>query len=331
MEIFRTVVECPTSVEKIDYKTPVMMYGSCFAENLGDILFDLKFDVYINPFGIVYNPISIAQNIKRTISGKRYGFDEIRSSANGLFFSFDHHSKFSSSNLLDYIDIINTYLYISNGQLATAQWLFVTLGTAWAFRHKETGKIVANCHKLPASHFERILLQADEICDVWAETIAELQKFNPDIKTVFTISPVRHLRDGAHGNQLGKATLFLAVDKLIAEHKNTAYFPAYEIVMDELRDYRFYDEDMTHINPVAISYIWKRFCETYIDDSALPMMAQVNEINKAVAHEPIHITEDTKKFVEKYLKKIDELEEQAPTLYFHFVYEKKRLKRKLNT
>ena len=283
MEIFRTVVNCPSSPEKIDYQTALTMLGSCFAENLGLRMEQLKFNISLNPFGIVYHPAPIAHSIERIISAKPYTVDDLEHH-DGYWSSFDHHGKFSRSEAPACLEIINNTLQEAHNQLACSQWLFVSFGTAWAYRLKSTGKTVANCHKFLASHFERIRFQVDEIYDIWEKTISALRKFNPAIKIVFTISPIRHLRDGAHENQLSKSTLLLAVERLINEQEGITYFPAYEIVLDELRDYRFYDADMTHISPVAINYIWRRFCETYIADSAFPIMKKVEAEVKAAAH-----------------------------------------------
>ena len=315
MELFRTVVKCAVSPEKIGYETPLVMLGSCFAENLGALMKQLKFNIILNPFGIVYHPVPLAQNIERIISGKPYIVDELHQ-YNELWHSFDHHGRFSHTDASVCICKINDELQQTSEQLARSQWLFVTFGSAWAYRLKTTEQIVANCHKLPASDFERIRFDVHEICDIWKKTIAMLHQFNPDIKIVFTVSPVRHLRDGAHENQLSKSTLLLAIEQLNNQHTNTRYFPAYEIVLDELRDYRFYDENMTHPNDVAINYIWRRFCETYIDDGALQIMKTVESIIKASSHKPLHQTSERQKFTANYLEKIDELQRKMPFLDF---------------
>ena len=315
MESFRTTVKCKASSEKIDYATPLIMLGSCFAENLGARMRQLKFNIILNPFGIVYHPAPLAHGIKRIISGKPYCMDDLQQN-NELWCSFDHHGKFSHTDASVCISRINASLQKAREQLTHSQWLFVTFGTAWAYRMKTTGQIVANCHKYPASDFERIRFDVDEIYAIWAETIAALQQFNPAIKVVLTVSPIRHLRDGAHENQLSKSTLLLAIDKLRRQQNNTDYFPAYEIALDELRDYRFYEENMTHPNTVAINYIWQRFCETYIDESALHIVKTVENIIKASSHKPLHQTSERRKFVETYLEKIAGLEKQMPFLDF---------------
>ena len=313
--IFRTEVKCTVSPEKIGYETPLMMLGSCFAENLGMRLKQLKFNITLNPFGIVYHPAPAANNLNRIITGKPYSIDELHQNKE-LWHSFDHHGRFSHTDADVCIAVINNELQMAHEKLAHSQWLFITFGTSWAYRLKTTGQTVANCHRFPASDFERVNFGVDEIFAVWAETVARLRKFNSAIKVVFTVSPIRHLRDGAHENQLSKSTLLLAADRLNSELENSVYFPAYEIVLDELRDYRFYDEDMTHPNAVAINYVWRRFCECYMDGNTLQTMKTVENIVKASAHRPIHHTAEYRKFAEDYLEKISELKQKMPMLDF---------------
>jgi hypothetical protein len=315
MELFRTVVKCTASPDKISYGTPFLMLGSCFAENLGARLQQLKFDVVLNPFGIVYHPAPAAHNLERIIAGQLYTKNELLYH-NELWCSFDHHGRFSHPDASECLKQINAGLSRAHDVLARAKWLFITFGTAWAYRLKSSGRIVANCHKLPASGFERIRFDTDEIYAVWKETIDRLRQFNPAVKVVFTVSPVRHLRDGAHENQLSKATLLLAVHRLNRELADTAYFPAYEIVLDELRDYRFYSEDMTHPNSTAINYIRQRFCESYMTEDTLQTVKAVEDTVKAAAHRPIHHTSACRKFADSRLEQISKLKQQYPHLDF---------------
>ena len=315
MELFRTVVNCAVSPEKTGYDTPILMMGSCFTENLGALMKRLKFDIVINPFGTVYHPAPLAYSVVRIISGKPYTNDDL-CHYNEIWHSVDHHGRFSHTDASVCISMINNELLKARKQLARSRWLFLTFGSAWAYRLKNNGHYVANCHKLPASDFERFRFEIDQICETWNETIEALRFFNPHVKIVFTVSPIRHLRDGAHENQLSKATLLLAIEKLTRKHTNTSYFPAYEIVLDELRDYRFFDENMTHPSDAAINYIWRRFCETYMDDDAMKIMKSVESIVKAASHNPMHQTSEHRKFVENYLEKIAELKRQIPILDF---------------
>ena len=291
------------------------MLGSCFAENLGAMMLQFKFNIMVNPFGIVYHPAASAQQLERIITGKLYTAAELQYN-NELWHSFDHHGRFSHSDISVCINQINKELQQAHDQLTRSEWLVVTFGTAWAYRLKNTGRIVANCHKFPASDFERIRFDVDELYVIWAETIAKLRLFNPAIKIIFTLSPIRHLRDGAHENQLSKSILLLAIDRLIREIENTAYFPAYEIVLDELRDYRFYAENMTHPNTVTINYIWQRFCKCYMAEDTMQTMKTVEDIVKAIAHRPLHDTSGYRQFTASYLEKIAKLKHKYPHIDF---------------
>jgi hypothetical protein len=315
MELFRTVVKCTASPEKIRYDVPFMMLGSCFAENIGLILRQLKFNISLNPFGIVYHPAPAARGLIRAVSGQPYTSGELQCCGE-LWHSFDHHGRFSRPDVTACLQLINTELQQARDRLARSELLFVTFGTAWAYRLKSSGRIVANCHRFPASDFERIRFGVDEIFDLWADAITALRRFNPVVKVVFTVSPIRHLRDGAHENQLSKAALLLAVDRMNREIEHIGYFPACEIVLDELRDYRFYSGDMAHPNSIAINYVWQRFCECYMDKTTLQTAKAVDDIVKAAAHRPIHHTSEYRKFAAAHLEKIAKLKRQYPQLDF---------------
>jgi hypothetical protein len=291
------------------------MSGSCFAENIGNKLRSHKFNICLNPFGIIYHPQVLAQNIRRVMSGKPYNEKELEFH-NGLWCSFDHHGRFSHTDAGIALEQMNSKLQYACRQLAGADMFFVTFGTAWAYRLKNNGRVVANCHKYPASDFERFRSTDAEICDTWYGLISELRQFNPKLKIIFTVSPVRHLREDAHENQLSKSILLLAVDKLIEKTENTGYFPAYEIMMDELRDYRFYDRDMVHPNDVAVDYLWQRFCDCYISDRARQVMKEVEDILRASAHRQIHDTPGRILFATNFLDKISRLRERCPELDF---------------
>jgi hypothetical protein len=309
------MVKEPESPEKIDYLSPLMMTGSCFAENIGRYMQRLKFNIVLNPFGIVYHPLPLARQIDRMIDAREYRPEELRFH-NDLWFSFDHHGQFSHPEQLACLNGINAELYRGHKQLTAARWLFVTFGTAWAYRLKENGKSVANCHHYPSDAFERFRSTPDEIHEKWTVTVNRLRQLNPDIRIVFSVSPIRHLRDGAHQNQLAKATLLLATEQLNRSLSATAYFPAYEIMTDDLRDYRFYDEDMIHPNASAIKYIWQHLCNAYLSEHTIFTMKNVEDIVKASAHRPIHKSMATKAFAAAYLNKIKEMRLQFPFMDF---------------
>ena len=319
--MFRTIVKCAVSSKKIDYDSQLMMLGSCFTEYLGAQLKRLKFNVVINPFGIVFHPAPIANNLERMISGKLYTCDELQLH-NELWHSFDHHGRFSHPDPLVCLKRINDELQQAREQLARSELLFVTFGTAWAYILKATGQVASNCHKFPSSDFDRVRSDINEICSIWTNAIAKLRQLNPAVRVVFSVSPIRHLRDGAHENSLSKSILLLAVERLNREVENTDYFPAYEIVLDDLRDYRFFDQDMAHPNAVAVNYIWQRFCETFINDCERQKMKKVENIVKAAEHKPIHKSSEHRKFTEDCIIKIEELKRQMPFLDFSFEIEK---------
>ena len=315
METFRTIVNCSVSSEKIGYETPILMLGSCFTESLSARMKQFKFNVVVNPFGIVYHPVPAAVQLDRIITGKIYKAKELQK-YNDLWISFDHHGRFTHPDVSICLKQINDELQKAHEQLTRSDWLFITFGTAWAYRLRNKRRIVANCHKYPAQYFERIRLDDDRIYAIWSRVITRLWRINPAIKIVFTISPIRHLNEGAHENQLSKSILLLAVDRLVHQLENTGYFPAYELVLDDLRDYRFYAEDMKHPNDLAVSYIWQHFCESYMTDCTLKTMKTVEDIVKAAAHKPIHKSLEYRKFADNYLKKIFNLKQQYPQFDF---------------
>ncbi|MDR0715127.1 MAG: GSCFA domain-containing protein [Bacteroidales bacterium] len=315
MDAFRTIINEPESSEKIDYLSPVMMTGSCFAENIGHCMQRLKFNIVLNPFGVAFHPLPLARQIDRMIAAEDYRPEELHFH-NDLWGSFDHHGRFSHPELTACLNGINAELHRGHRQLTVARRLFVTFGTAWAYRLKENGKIVANCHHYPSDAFERFRASTDEIHEKWTETVNRLRQLNPDMRIVFSVSPIRHLRDGAHQNQLSKATLLLAIEQLNRSLPHTAYFPAYEIMTDDLRDYRFYEEDMTHPNPSAVKYIWQYFCRAYFSENTISTMKKVEDIVKASEHKPVRQNAATKSFAADCLSKIKEMQQQFPLMDF---------------
>jgi hypothetical protein len=273
---------------KIDHQSKLMLVGSCFAENIGYRMQRFKFQVDLNPFGILYNPQSIAKSLRLLVDGKAYTQADLFEH-DGVWHSFDHHSRFSSANQQQTLDGINEQLIRSAKHLKESDFLILSLGTAWIFELKKTGQIVSNCHKLPAADFKRLRLTPGEIVEEYRELILALWKFNPKLKILFTVSPIRHWKDGAVENQLSKATLLLAVDRLITGfgEEQCAYFPSYEIVMDELRDYRFYAPDMLHISEQAVDHIWQKFRSKLITGESRILIDQVLKIVRAMEHRPL--------------------------------------------
>nr|WP_320117509.1 GSCFA domain-containing protein [uncultured Marinifilum sp.] len=316
MDQFRTQIEIPKSDFKISYHSKILMLGSCFVENIGSILNKNKFNISVNPFGIVYNPFSVANCIKFLIENKIFT-EENLNFANNLYFSYYHHGSFSNNKLEDCLENINSKRQSASLDLAGADILCITFGTSWVYELIDSGLVVSNCHKQLASSFHRYRLNVDEIVKLYKELILSLSLFNPHLKIIFTISPIRHWKDGANGNQLSKATLLLAVEQLVQLFDHVSYFPSYEIVMDELRDYRFYDEDMIHLNSTAVNYIWSRFINTFLDDETLVQMKKIKKIISAAGHRPFNPhSESHQKFLANTYRKMEDLENQIPNLSF---------------
>jgi len=242
----------------------------------------------VNPFGILYNPFSIYTSLKRIISGKKYDDSELEF-FNGKYISFDHHGRFSGIERENVLTAINQSLQEAQNIIRKGDWLFITFGTAAAFKKISSGKIVANCHKIPGAEFERIMLPPEQMLNQWNDLIKEIKNINSNLQIVFTLSPVRHWRDGATENQRSKSMLNSLIHNIIDKNDNCAYFPAYELMMDDLRDYRFYAEDMIHPSEVAIGYIRERFLETYFEPKDLETLKKVQKLVKA----SLHRTEDS--------------------------------------
>ena len=256
----QTPVEIPESSIKIGFSDAIILLGSCFSDNIGSIMKDMGFDVMTNPFGTLYNPVSVCNSIRRLDSAVPFSEDECVQMGAGsqLFGSFSHHTAAARSSKEELLAAVNAALSDANAFFRRASTIIITLGTAWTFRFNATGEIVSNCLKRDAKEFTRECLPL-RTCEVLLNSLVERY---PSKRFIFTVSPIRHLKDGAHGNQLSKSTLLLAVDSVVQKHADRCcYFPAYEIMMDELRSYRFYAEDMVHPSAQAVNYIWERFCE----------------------------------------------------------------------
>ncbi len=309
MSEFRTIVDIPSFEWKVDYKSKIMLLGSCFAENTGVKLKRLKFNVDMNPFGIVYNPVSVKNSLDILLGQQTFSGDDLFEH-NGQWNSWLHHSRFSSVDKNEAINTINKQIAESANFLKEADSLFITFGTAWVYELKKTGLVVSNCHKVPASEFRRFRLTPDEIVNDYTRLLEQLREINPRLKVVFTVSPIRHWKDGAVENQLSKATLLLSIDRLVQHFgkDKMAYFPAYELVMDDLRDYRYYDEDMLHPNNVAVKYIWQKFCKSLMAEKEYVIIDNIEKIIRAVAHRPMNKqTPEYHKFLKQQLKLVEEL------------------------
>lgn len=308
----RTTIKINPAEIKIDYKSPVMFIGSCFATEIGKKMEDGHLTVLINPFGTVYNPVSVSKTLELIINNKKYSDEDLYNN-NGEYLSFNHYTNFTSSDRVRCLAGINDSTQKAHNFLTKAKLLFITFGTARVYRFNETGEIVSNCHKLDPYLFTREMVSVEEIVLKWKKLIQNLKSFNSNLNIVFTVSPVRHWKDGAHGNQISKSVLFLAIEELLNEAENINYFPAYELLMDDLRDYRFYAEDMLHPSQKAIAYIWEAFSNCYMDSSTVNIWNEVSKITKACQHRLN--TESGSKislFSEQMLKQISIIQKKYP-------------------
>jgi hypothetical protein len=308
----RTTFKIDPSDIKLNYRTPAMFIGSCFAAAIGSRMQAGNMPVMINPAGTVYNPVSVSHTVKSIISPAEREHESLYRHGT-RWISFDHYNDFSSDDPQKVLERISRREEEARLFISDARFLFITFGTARVFRWKETGRIVSNCHKIPASYFSHELLTPDEIVGLWSELLDRLQESFPELKVVFTISPVRHWKDGAHGNQVSKSVLFLAVERLLGHPSAPGYFPAYELVMDDLRDYRFYGADMLHLSDSAVDYIWEAFTGCYFDDSSATLWHEVEGITRAVSHRIV--TDDRneiKKFADGMLARIGQIKKRFP-------------------
>ena len=314
-----TAVNTESKGIEISHRSRILLIGSCFAVNIGTRLQDRAFDIETNPFGVLYNPLSISTALNRIADGTPFAEDSPEIFGhNGLWHSILHHSDFSCHSKEEALERMNARLGKAHAKAGKYDIVFITLGTAYAYIRKSDMRVAGNCHKLPGNLFERRLLGIDEISDEMSRAMEHYMAMSPDTMFIFTISPIRHLRDGAHDNQKSKATLLLAVDRLMEMFpKNTSYFPAYEIVLDELRDYRFYAEDMIHPSDATIGYVWDCFKASYFDDVTDKLAVQVEDIMRALAHRPFDPDSQAyRDFKSKLLLKIEAVKEKNP--FFDF-------------
>ncbi len=310
MKAFRTIVTPAKPGFSIAYGDRLFSMGSCFSEHIGKRLQESKFNITINPFGQQYNPHSIAQGIERLLNGEPYTLKDL-TLHNEQYHSWVHHGSFSGSNAEETLQNMNAHLQKASGELKTANALFLTFGTAHVFKLKETGKIVSNCHKMPGSLFTQELMWPDDIVSVLQAAFQKLKQVNPGIKIVLTVSPVRYFAFGAYANSVSKSHLFTAIYALQKSNPEYYYFPAYEMVMDDLRDYRFFADDMLHPNQQAISYVWESLTETFFNTGTKQVLQQVEEIHQALNHRPRNPdSEAHKRFMQRNNERMEELKNQ---------------------
>ena len=280
-----TPVDIKPLETKLTYRDSILFIGSCFADEMGHRCSERYFDTRVNPFGVLFNPCSISDCLGLLegygINAEQCSFipEDVIETPGG-FCSFHHHGSFSRPTPQEFLDNANKALADASDFYYREGWVVVTLGTAFIYTDKESGMVVANCHKLPADRFERTLIDADQVYDALSQYVAA----RPQRQWIFTVSPVRHLADGLHANTLSKSTLHMGIQKLVERYPNAHYFPAYEILMDELRDYRFYADDMMHPSPQATDYVFERFMDFALADSERPLLKEAEKVRCMMQH-----------------------------------------------
>ena len=297
--------------QTIAYGDGLLFLGSCFADEVGNICRGWGFDALVNPFGVLYNPASIAQSVGRLGRGKPFTHKEVIAVGEGQYCTFSHNTAFWQLDETLLLESVNKGLKEAHERFLNAKWMVIGLGTSWVFRNKDNGEVVSNCHKLPARQFDREFLSVVQSADY----LAKMLQAYPDKRFIFTVSPLRHLKDGLHENQLSKSTLLLAVDQVCKQFSNAHYFPAYEILMDELRDYRFYKEDMIHPTEQAVRYIWERFVDFAIDPKEKPAMQAAAELKQMLQHKAVFPESEVyRKFETLKEQKIVEMRRNYPSV-----------------
>lgn len=309
---FQVPIQMNAIPNGVDYKDKILLTGSCFTEHIGDKLQELKFDILQNPNGILFDPQSVAASLVSYIQNKRYEEKDLVY-FNELWQSWDHHSRFSGMDPLKVLERINQSQSNAHHFLKEARWLIVTLGSSFSYRLTENSKPVANCHRAPAQTFHKHLMTIEETNSVLDNCLHQLFRFNSGIEVIFTISPVRHIRDGVVENNRSKARLIEVVHHLVNKFDRLYYFPAYELVIDVLRDYRFYDIDMVHPNFAATRFVMEQFMKYCISPESQVIAEDIQQIATARKHKAFQPdTQAHKKFLQSYLEKSKALQQKFP-------------------
>ena len=335
--IFRTETEKNNNGFSISYNDRILMIGSCFTENIGNWLKESLFDVRFNPSGIMYNPVSVGDTLMNIIEKKAFTDKELFF-RNGTYNSFFYHSRHSDTDKEVMLENINNEILQQHDRLKTTDYLFITFGTSWIYSlninagelldcmntgdNENCEPVVGNCHKLSDKMFTRRRLSVSEIISQWNSLIKRLKEINPGMRIIFTVSPIRHIKDTLHGNQLSKATLLLAIDEICAANPDTGYFPAYEILIDDLRDYRFYSTDMLHPSESAIEYIREKFSDFYFGNETRNLLKECMKISRALAHRPKNPnTPEYLEFLTQNIFKFESLIKKYDYFSFHIPLE----------
>ena len=285
--LFRTNIPAPQFPFKIGFDDSIMLLGSCFSDNIGNYFDRHRFQVCSNPFGVLFNPISIDHSLRMLMDPESFDKDRYFFRNRDMWVSFAHHGRFSRENFDDFERNIDNQLAYASDFLKHTDYLFITFGTAFCYKFIPRDLIVSNCHKIPNYKFDRIRLDVKKIVTQWNVTIKQLLELRPDLKIIFTVSPVRHAGDGMHENTLSKSILLLAVDKLV-DNETTFYFPAYEFLIDDLRDYRFYAKDLSHPNDLAVEYLEEKVAESFFTTETQERVRLIRQENKFLNHKRLH-------------------------------------------
>lgn len=309
-------VDMESPRELITYSDKIFLIGSCFTEHIGKRLEELKFGVLQNPNGILFDPVSVCTSLNSYIDQKVYEQRDLFF-LNELWQSWNHHSSFSGLRMIDVLEKINLSQQHAYDHLKEAKWLIMTLGSSFSYRLFESEQSVANCHRAPQQLFDKHMLTIEETVAALEETISKLKAFNPQLNIIFTVSPVRHIRDGVVHNNRSKARLLEAVHSLVERHEHAHYFPAYELVIDVLRDYRFYDIDLVHPNYSATEFVFNKFLETFIDPTTQKWMEEIKKITTSYKHRPFQPdTQSHREFLRSNFEKVKTLQDKLPHLDF---------------
>lgn len=315
---FTTLIPIQNSNHPLDYNSKIVSLGSCFSVNMGAQLDYFKFQNATNPFGIIFNPVSIEKLVERAVNQKKFTEEDIFFH-NERFHCYEVHSDLSVTNKHEFLDRLNSNVTFTHQKIKEATHIFITYGTSWVYREKNSGLVVANCHKMPQTNFDKHIVSVATIEASIQNTVDTIRQLNANCSFVFTISPVRHIKDGFVENQRSKAHLITALQNILSAHQldKAIYFPAYEIVMDELRDYRFYGDDLLHPSTMAIEYIWQRFKATTVSEMALSTVDEVDAIQKSLLHKPFNsAAESHQKFQSKLQEKISKIQKMYPFMKF---------------
>lgn len=306
--LFRTEIDAQKSLWGILHKDKICLIGSCFTSNIGKKLQESGFATLLNPYGIIYNPYTIAECLISCTQNKHLSEQDLLQ-AGDFWVSYSHHGDFRAETKEAELALINNEIEKAYQWLSETKYLILTLGSAWIYSNNNNGRVMGNCHKLNPNLFSRKLMSVEETTNCLKESISSFLSLtkaeNP--KVILTVSPIRHWKDGAHGNQISKATLHLAIENIVQCFPQAVYFPSYEIMLDDLRDYRFYEDDLLHPNPMAVNYIWEKFSQSYFNQKTMELCAKFQKLNKMKAHRPFNPEGEEYK---KHLQNIATLEEE---------------------